>query len=460
MFDSDANYVGFLAQRMPEEQKRALAESPAAPDYIPAALRARARAEDAEERLLRQLLLPAGSTPPERDAPYFATPPDRSTMGEGDTARDIIRLIGAADAAFSPKARAWAAFYAAYTTRPDDGRAKALPAWEALASVLDTDTARPYGPAIRRLVAMQRALALQDMGRDTEAEAQATRAGQYATDADDSDGAACAAFTIASIRASASNPAGAADALEGVVGLTDLSSVGRARCLGALAEALRASHAYARARDVTADAAPLLRTTAVGLPTPERSSTLFAAQAAGAEARAELGALDDADVWLNRARSLRPRAMPDAVSDAKLAIAAGLMFIARGRPAMASRRVASLLAATDTPTHTLRRALRVEGQAALQAGDFAAAHATSVRLLECAPTGVPIQDIAAVGWALLTRCEAYIVQGSPAEAAQALTMLVDRVAEACGADPRIHDAEALLGLRAGRATLALRVDAA
>jgi transcriptional regulator with XRE-family HTH domain len=458
VFGADPNYVGFLAQRMPVEQKRALAESPTAPDYIPTALRACARSADGEEMLLRQLLLPEGARPPEHDAPYYTADPLGRTPVDSRGVRAIVGRIMGGDAAFSPKARAWAAFHTAYLTRITDGRVAALPAWEALASGLDEDTSRPYGPSIRRLVAMQLTLGLQEIGQASKAEAQATRAAGYAADADDPDAVACAAFTIAAIRAAEGDPTGAASSLAGAAGLTGVSSAGRARCLTALAQVLSAAHEYARARDVAAEAAPLLRTTAVDIPTPERSGMLFATQAVGAEALAELGDLDSADEWLNRARSLRPRALPDATSDARIAVATGLVFIARNRGAMARRRVAPLLVDQDLPTHMTRRALRVEGQAVLLANDYAAAHVASTQLLARPATGVAIQDLVAVGWGLLTRCEAFLGEGRAAAAADALTSLVGRMVAACEADRHLQGTTALVSLRADIAALRTRVD--
>ncbi len=458
LFADDPHYVAFLAQRMPIEQKRALAESPTAPDYIPRELRARVWSVDGEEALLRQLLLPVGWLPPERDAPYYGAPSDDVAPGDQSPARAIIARITAEGSSFSPKARAWAAFHAAYLTRLTRGREAALPAWEALASDLDADTSRPYGPTIRRFVAMQQASALHELGRAAEAEAHAARAVGYAADADDPDAAACAAFTIAAIRASAGDILGAAVALEEAVGRTGLSSEGRARSLATLATALGDTHEYVRARDVAERAAPLLRTTSLDLPTPERSAMLLATQAVGAEAFAEQGDLDTADVWLNRARSLRPRATADAATDMRLTVAASLLFIKRRRPGMARRRVAELLADGDATTHDSRRALRIEGIAAMRAGDYPAAHAAATRVLDGPTTGVAIQDIAAAGWALLTRCEAYLLEGAASDAAAALSDLNGRVAAACAGAPAIQDAAALVGLRADMATLATRLD--
>jgi len=247
-------------------------------------------------------------------------------------------------------------------------------------------------------------------------------------------------------------------ALEEAVGRTGLSSEGRARSLATLATALGDTHEYVRARDVAERAAPLLRTTSLDLPTPERSAMLLATQAVGAEAFAEQGDLDTADVWLNRARSLRPRATADAATDMRLTVAASLLFIKRRRPGMARRRVAELLADGDATTHDSRRALRIEGIAAMRAGDYPAAHAAATRVLDGPTTGVAIQDIAAAGWALLTRCEAYLLEGAASDAAAALSDLNGRVAAACAGAPAIQDAAALVGLRADMATLATRLD--
>jgi transcriptional regulator with XRE-family HTH domain len=362
LFEADRNYVGFLAQRMPIEQKRALAESPNAPDYIPRALRARAHMADGEEDLLRRLLLPRGTPLPERDAPYYA--PDEHAPPDWDEAqaRELIATIAAEPDGFSAKARAWAGFHDAYLVRVRAGRAAALPAWDALAAALQADTTHAYGPTIRHLVAMQRCLALRDIGREEDAEGLARSAAAHAGDGDDPDAVACALYAVADLRRSGADVLGAVDALTVACRPRDLPVAGRARCLTALADALAAADEHARARAVAEEAAPLLRTTALPIPRAERTGLLFRVQAVAALAMAELGDLDTATTWLTRARSVRPRAGSDPVADARLSVASGTTFLARGRPAMARRRVEPLLDSPDTDAHMRRRSLRVAGR--------------------------------------------------------------------------------------------------
>ncbi|MBT3265769.1 hypothetical protein HN371_01390 [Candidatus Poribacteria bacterium] len=67
--------------------------------------------------------------------------------------------------------------------------------------------------------------------------------------------------------------------------------------------------------------------------------------------------------------------------------------------------------------------------------DYASAHAAADELLTGATTGVYPQDIAAAGWGLLLRCEAYHGEGDSALARGGLDELEQRVdAATCGDD--------------------------
>ncbi|MAF10040.1 hypothetical protein CMK11_06265 [Candidatus Poribacteria bacterium] len=447
LFEADPNYVGFLAQRMPIEQKRALAESPAAPDYIPRALRSRAHARDAEEALLRRLLLPRGASPPDRDAPYYAGADSGTPDWDEGEAEAVIAMIAGDPEGFSAKARAWAAFHAAYLERMRAGRAAALPAWAVLTASLQSDTTHAYGPAIRHLVAMQMCLALRDLGRGEDAEESARRAAAHAADGDDADAAACALFAVAAIRRSHSDVLGAADALSVACRPPDLPVAGRARCLTALADVLTDAHDHVRARAVAEEAAPLLRTTTLPIPTPERTGMLFRVQTVAAAAMVELGDLDAAGIWLTRARSVRPRAGADPISNARLSVASGLMFLARGRPAMAKRRVAQLVGSEGTDAHIRRQSLRIAGRAASMLGDYATAHAAAEELLDGPATGVYPQDIVAAGWGLLIHCEAYHSEDNAARAHACLAELERRIDAATRAGDLPREPVAVTRLR-------------
>lgn len=448
LFGADLNYVAFLAQRIPVEQKQALAESPAAPDYIPRDLRSGAGAADAEEALLRQLLLPAGAPRPETDGPYTGNGDPRPPFEADAVAGGVTAAILGSPEAFSPKATVWAAFHEAYVTRLRHGRVAALPGWALLSEQLERDTLTAHGSTVRHLVAMQQCMALREAGRPDEAEAFALRAGEHAVDGHDDAGVARAAFAFAVARRDAHDPFGAADALAAPCARPGVPAVDRAHCSALLVDLLASAHEYERARDAAVAAAPLLRTTALAIATPERSGMLFRVQVAAVEALVELGDLVTAAGWLNRARSLGPRVGAGPECRARLAAAAGMMFLARGRPAMACKQVARLREAEACDPHARRRALRVLGNAAVQLGEFASAHATADELLDTPLTGVLVQDVAAAGWAQLVHCEAHCGERDIPRARACLADLASRVQAACAADARMGYSSAVRTLTA------------
>jgi ATP/maltotriose-dependent transcriptional regulator MalT len=174
---------------------------------------------------------------------------------------------------------------------------------------------------------------------------------------------------------------------------------------------------------------------------------LYRVQVTAAAAVVELGDLDAAGVWLSRARSIRPRAGTDPTSNARLSVASGLMFLARGRPAMATRRVAQLLESEGTDAHIRRQSLRVAGRAASMLGDHATAHAAADELLDGPVTGVYPQDIVAAGWGLLIHCEAYHREDNAARAHACLAELERRVDATSGVDGAPRESAAVTRLR-------------
>jgi hypothetical protein len=443
-FEADSRYVGFLAMRMPVEEKRALAESPGAPEYIPRELRRHAGAFDGEESLLRKLLLPPGLPPPEADGPHVPSGP----LGPGDAVTEsVIDRILRAGSEFSPKAQGWAVFHEAYITRATRGRLAALSAFERLEERMASSEDGVFGRAVRHLTSLQLSMALRDAGRGEEAKAFARGAGDHAADGSDADGVARAAVADAALRRDDHDPLAAAEALSPTCEDPALGGDVRARCLVLLADLWSEGHQYQQTRRAVLTAVPLLRTTSLAMPTKERTGLLLRAQVAMVEALVELGDLDAAAEWLNRARSLRPRA-PATSSDGRLRAAVGLLFLERGRAAAAARKVAPLLEAPATGAHVRRRAMRVAGRAAARKGDYETAHARAVDLLDTPTTGVLVQDVAAAGWALLIHCEAHHGEGARREADGRLDDLDGRLHAAVQSDPRLANGEAVRALRA------------
>ncbi|GIX06260.1 MAG: hypothetical protein KatS3mg115_0663 [Candidatus Poribacteria bacterium] len=327
VFGDDVNYVRFLAQPVPEEQKRALLESPHAPDYLPAELRSNVSFLEADDRLIQELLNVPGPPPPEEDTPFSFSPFEELSPEEYSLVRGLIARIQGCPDRFSPKVRAWADFYEAYYRRCREGRLAAYRSFALTEQRMEQNSEVSYPPKLRYLLSLQLAQAEWEMGEWDAAKAHLQSAAELADRSGEEDGYAVALWLLARLLEEQGQLLEARDLLHQVLSREEIGAFARARCL---LDRIAISHLLSEDAEVlgwVAQAGRLWRTRSLDAPQVEKSRALLLVELVGAWSALRLGRRAEARRWLSRARSMRLRVEPTPELRGLYALVNGLFLL-------------------------------------------------------------------------------------------------------------------------------------
>jgi transcriptional regulator with XRE-family HTH domain len=319
LLGENVEYIRFLAQPIPESEKRAIAESPSAPDYLPEDVRSAPIIGDDPSALVRSILRHTSLPVPAEDTPFhFAQPVDMSSV-DVSFQTEFVDRVREQPEDFPIGVRLWSDFYHAYYRHLCDGRS-------ASASDFARLTARIAGasgdaaPALGYLVGLHHGLALLEGGDAAAAGEQFASAYAHAAEADDPQGAVCARWHQAVVLRAQGDLPTAVDTLEDALVTERIDAFGLARVRTDLIEAYLDAWRNQEAADVVEAARVTWRSSAIGAETEPRSLALLRVEISALEASIRLDRYSDAEIWLTRARSLHSRLPASSVEDARMLI--------------------------------------------------------------------------------------------------------------------------------------------
>ncbi|MDP6801517.1 MAG: helix-turn-helix transcriptional regulator, partial [SAR202 cluster bacterium] len=330
-FQEDLNYLRFLAQPIPEAQKRALLESPSAPDYLPESARTNVLIQDSDDVLMESLLAVPRLPKPEEDAPYFFV--GKTALDESDLALPLQLLDRTRrdTARFGPKIRAWADFYEAYYTSHLEGRLGAYEALRSLHERLASETAVAYPLKLRFIVALHLGLCERENEDSDAAERLFQEASERAHAALQPGLQACALWSLADLRRSVGDTFGALETLDAALAIPDIPPFGIARCLSDAVEARLILEEDERVLEDATDAIRLWRSSTLDAPQDVKSLHLVRMEIGAFASALRLDREEEGRSWLSRIRSMRVRIdLPDE-EDARVALSTGILLASRGR---------------------------------------------------------------------------------------------------------------------------------
>jgi|SaaInl4_135m_RNA_FD_contig_31_1605252_length_2525_multi_12_in_0_out_0_1 transcriptional regulator with XRE-family HTH domain/tetratricopeptide (TPR) repeat protein len=315
----DVEYIRFLAQPIPESEKRAIAESPSAPDYLPEDVRSAPVLADDPAALVRAMLRHPTLLLPTHDTPFhFAVPVDMSSVDISFQLQFVERVCETPDD-FPIGVRLWSEFYYAYYRRLSDGRTSVLADLSRLSSRIVGATG-DAAPALGHLVALHLGLALLESGDDDGAAKQFAEAHKHAMEAGNPEGAVCARWHEATVLRSKGELLEAIRLMEDALATDRIDAFGLARVRSDLIEAYLDAWENDKAVELIEAARVTWRSSAIGAETEPRSLALLRVEISALEACIRLGRFSDAEIWLTRARSLHSRLEVSTVEDARMLI--------------------------------------------------------------------------------------------------------------------------------------------
>ncbi len=315
----DVEYIRFLAQPIPESEKRAIAESPSAPDYLPEDVRSAPVLADDPAALVRAMLRHPTLPLPSHDTPYrFGEPVDMSSV-DISFQRQFVERVGETPDDFPIGVRLWSEFYNAYYRRLSDGRLAVLADLARLSSRIAGATGGTAA-ALGHLVALHYGLALLESGDDDGAAKQFSAAHKHAMEADNAEGAVCARWHEAAVLRSKGQLPAAIGLMEDALATDRIDAFGLARVRTDLIEAYLDAWENDKAVGLVEAARVTWRSSAIGAQTEPRSLALLRVEISALEACIRLDRYSDAEIWLTRARSLHSRLDVSTVEDARMLI--------------------------------------------------------------------------------------------------------------------------------------------
>ncbi|MBT3268319.1 helix-turn-helix domain-containing protein [Candidatus Poribacteria bacterium] len=319
LLGENVEYIRFLAQPIPESEKRAIAESPSAPAYLPEDVRSAPIIGDDPAALVRAMLRHSTLPLPAEDTPFhFAEDVDMAAVDISFQTEFVDRVNQHPDD-FPIGVRLWSEFYRAYYGRLRAGRTATLTDLSQLASRIAGATG-DAAPALGYLVAIHHGLALLETGDLLAAADRFASAHARAAEADDPRAAVCARWHQAVVfRAQGDLPA-AIEALEDALQTDRIDAFGLARVRTDLIEAYLDAWQNQQAADLVEAARVTWRSSAIGAETESRSLALLRVEISALEAAIRLEQYSDAEIWLTRARSLHSRLPAATVEDARMLI--------------------------------------------------------------------------------------------------------------------------------------------
>jgi len=337
LFEEDLNYLRFLAQPIPEAQKRALVESPSAPDYIPQSMRTNIMVQDSDDALMEALLRAPALPDPDEDTIYhFATNVDVYDA-ELAVPRSLIEQVRNDPERFPLKMQAWADFYEAYYDRQANGREAARAGFAKICTRMQTETGEAYPQRLRYLSVLHHALCHDEAGDGASARRLYTQALEYAAAVDDPAGQACALWHISALDRAEGDTIRMIETLHKALRIKDIPPFALARCR---TDAVIGYLAVWRNEDVIAGAnetIKLWRSSTLPGPQDDKSLCLIQMEVSAFEAALRMGREEEARNWLSRVRSMRVRIELPDLQEAQLSAATGTLLIGRDRLTQAKK---------------------------------------------------------------------------------------------------------------------------
>ncbi|MBM3216776.1 helix-turn-helix transcriptional regulator [Candidatus Poribacteria bacterium] len=397
-FGDDVNYVRFLAQAVPIDQKRAVLDSPTAPEYLPRNLRAQATATDTADDLIEHLLAVPGVASPETDTPFHFA--GETPIQPDDIRAQIafIELIGSSDKHIVTRARAWGKFYRAYYKRHSEGRIAALPDFGSAYEMIHVETTGSYPAKLCMLAALHLGLA-REAADDVEGAVKLyDEAANEAVRGSDAAGTAAARWLAARVIGERGDVFGMLTRLDQVLASADVPALAMARSRSEAIEGHLALGDYERVVQSASEAIKLWRSSTLDAPQDHKSRYLLRAEIGALEATIRMQQYEEAATWLNRARSVSIRITTTPEEDARITTAASALMRTRRRYSQASNRldevIASPIAESDEGRTALSAALALRAEIALDLSDVNSAGDYLKRINELEAVASPLAELA------------------------------------------------------------------
>ncbi|MDA1191766.1 MAG: helix-turn-helix transcriptional regulator [Candidatus Poribacteria bacterium] len=421
-FQDDPRFLRFLAQPFTPEQRRAVYESPSAPEYIPVTARSSRPAQDDEETLLLTLLT-AADCDPATETPYHGeeTPPfqpERAALQKG-----LIHEIQSAPDRFPNAATAWATFFDGYYTYRQGDIVGCLSRLREARSRVSSPSS---GSSKWRLwLALYIGICEESQRNYREAVASYVEARRHATAGRDYDLLTATRWLEANARLQSGDTFGALDALDAACRDEAITPFGLMRCHSTLVFLRLSLHEYEQALDDATTAYQVLRSTSSGGTQDLRSRLLLGVEVGALTAHVARNRRDEAQTWSNRIRALRSRVEPEAGVDAMLALTSAELLLMSNRRVQARERVEEMLttftATDDFGKALIARARRFLIDLALETKDRNAAES----LLSELTGGEPLTDpLLNAEYAVENALRAAAISGNGATLLQAENALV------------------------------------
>ncbi|GIX07407.1 MAG: hypothetical protein KatS3mg115_1810 [Candidatus Poribacteria bacterium] len=349
LFGDNVDYLRFLAEPIPEEQKRAIYESPLAPAYIPRPSAEQTVEGRLDDLLIRQMLNLPGMPKPEEDTPYHGDA--NYTVSEEALRfhRQLVRYLLEGD--YSPNIKGWARFYDAYYTRWTEGRAAARPSLEQLIQSVERAESGTYPLRWAYLVWLHTGLARQEAGESEAAVRAYLRAAEWADEARDGEGGLIARWLAAQVVLSQGDIFRCIELLRAAAQAKEAPPAGIARARTELADLLLLMHEDEAALNEAIEVAPLWRSSTLDLPQGMKTSSLLIGEVVGTEALRRMGRDLEARRWLNRVRSVRTRVDADLLTDLRLRIVAAELLATSNRFNQRRKRFREMMNEVDKLGH-------------------------------------------------------------------------------------------------------------
>jgi len=440
-FQDDINYLTFLAQPIPEAQRRALYESPTAPEYIPRPLRKNVLVQDNEDIFIQSLMSLPGLPEPIEDTPYYVTEMPPFPDHAATTAMEVIRLIKTAPDRFSLKAQAWVRFYEAFYKRVKEGRSAALADFEALREWLRVETTGIYPPKLRYCIALQMGLTRQEQEKFAEAREFFQEAKQYAMDMSDPAAEACVCWSIAQTYRAEGDLLRSLEWLETALAISNIPPFAIARCR---TDALETLQLLRRDDDVlrtVEEVIVLWRSASLDAPQLFKSHSLFRAELTGLETSIRKNEEGEARRWLNRVRAIVSRISVSETEMARLDLAASQLVFTRGRPNQARMKLEALsrdFLPNDDWGRTVRDEIRLQlARVYLHIGETGKAESLIADMIHEPPIRTALREVHRKLSVAIAHADVQLATGRRDAALETLKTAELTLNETIEADPRL-----------------------
>lgn len=450
-FNDDINYLIFLAQPIPEAQRRALYESPVAPEYIPRPLRKQVLAQDSEDLLLQSLFALPGLPDPIEDTPYFATEMPTFLASAATMALEVIRRIKTDRHRYSLKAQAWARFYEAFYKRAQEGRLGAAPDFEALREWMRVESAGIYSSKIRYLVTLHLGLIRQERKKLSEARVFLEEARGYAKEMSDPGAEASVCWSIAQTYRAEGDLFKTLEWLDTALKIENLPPFAIARCQTDRLEILQLLRRDAEVLQTVESVSVLWRSASLKAPQMFKSQWLFYCELYGLETCLRTGDKEGARVWLHRTRAIASRIPVSPFDRARIEWGASWIVFERGRPRHARRKLENLLRQhfpDDDAGRTIRDEVRLLlSRIYLHLGDSAKAETLLAEIAHEPPIRTTLREVHRRMSLALAQADVHLANAQTNAALKTLQDAERTLNQALADDPRLEETPFVAFLR-------------